>query len=181
MVLCARLVDGVDANPDVPPPADFRRVFDDAFAAAENCYCQDHFELRCGGFFERWRSRIDDYTYACSDRVRRWLLALRGHRNGAQVFLLSSSRADYAEESMRFVLGDDWRSLFDVVVTDARKPGFFRKSRPFFDASGRQLTDDEAENLSATEIYAQGNATQLMASLEKLTGKKNPKVHLETK
>ena len=32
-------------------------------------------------------------------------------------------------KGMRYIVGADWRDLFDVVVVDARKPAFFLNNR----------------------------------------------------
>lgn len=34
---------------------------------------------------------------------------------------------------MKYMIGDDWRTLFDVIVVEARKPKFFiQESRYYF-------------------------------------------------
>ena len=32
-----------------------------------------------------------------------------------------------SDNGMKYMIGDDWRSLFDVIVVQARKPSFFKK------------------------------------------------------
>lgn len=61
---------------------------------------------------------------------------------------------------------DSWRQLFDLVVVDARKPGFFRKNRSFteLDAEGRPVgTTDQPE---WGKVYSGGSRESLMRLLD---------------
>jgi hypothetical protein len=44
---------------------------------------------------------------------------------GVRLFLVTNSRLDYSKVLMSFSFGDDWDSLFDVTIVDAKKPAFF--------------------------------------------------------
>lgn len=37
-----------------------------------------------------------------------------------------------SDNGMKYMIGDDWRSLFDVIVVQARKPSFFKKESRYF-------------------------------------------------
>jgi HAD superfamily 5'-nucleotidase-like hydrolase len=56
---------------------------------------------------------------------------------GKRLFLLTNSGYDYTHQVMRFLLDGalgeypNWRSYFEVVVVDAKKPGFFTRTEPF--------------------------------------------------
>ena len=44
---------------------------------------------------------------------------------------LTNSAFPFVNAGMRFLVGDEWRQLFDVVITSAQKPGFYSGDRPF--------------------------------------------------
>lgn len=58
-------------------------------------------------------------------------------RHGKSLFLLTNSEPSYTEVVMGLLLDGkhsrypSWRDYFDLVVTEARKPGFFVKDEPF--------------------------------------------------
>ena len=51
--------------------------------------------------------------------------------SGKKLFLMTNSSFAFADAGMRFLLGDQWQSLFDVVVTLAQKPAFYRRDSAF--------------------------------------------------
>ena len=50
---------------------------------------------------------------------------------GKRLFLLTNSGYDFVNHGMRFLVGDDWRHLFDVVIVAAEKPAFYTRASPF--------------------------------------------------
>ena len=66
-------------------------------------------------------------------RTEALLVHLRA--TGKKVFLLTNSEWEYTAAMMNTVLGrdedlgEDWLDLFDLVVVEARKPGYFRPSQ----------------------------------------------------
>jgi len=50
---------------------------------------------------------------------------------GKQLFMLSNSPFSFVDSGMKFLVGESWRQLFDVVVTSAQKPAFYRRDTPF--------------------------------------------------
>ena len=56
-----------------------------------------------GGFYPQWKKDTGRYLYPCSDEVKQWLRKLK--QNNKKLFILTSSRVDFAEASMNFVLG----------------------------------------------------------------------------
>lgn len=32
---------------------------------------------------------------------------------------------------MKYIVGDDWKDLFDIVIVSARKPAFYNSCKPF--------------------------------------------------
>ena len=53
-------------------------------------------------------------------------------KGGKKLFLLTNSDFRFVNEGMRFMFDDDnWRDLFDVIITSAKKPTFYSAHRPF--------------------------------------------------
>jgi hypothetical protein len=48
------------------------------------------------------------------------------------LFVLTSSHWEYMELILSTTLGEDWRSLFDLVCADGRKPRFFSERNPAY-------------------------------------------------
>ena len=51
--------------------------------------------------------------------------------SGKSLFLLTNSGFDFVDHGMRFLVGPQWRSLFDVVIVSAQKPAFYTRDSPF--------------------------------------------------
>ncbi|KAK2186752.1 hypothetical protein NP493_190g04027 [Ridgeia piscesae] len=171
MVIAARLVDIQDKEASERSASyDFWK---DILDAANDCYAQHQFAEEKGGFFPAWKKDIGRYLYPISEDVRQWLRTLR--LDNKKVFLMTSSRVDFAEATMSFILGKDWQSYFDLTITNARKPGFFQKNRAFYALDGVVETEAVTE-LQEGATYSQGSITPLMTFLSQITGKKQPKV-----
>ncbi|XP_068128900.1 5'-nucleotidase domain-containing protein 3 isoform X2 [Hyperolius riggenbachi] len=87
---------------------------------------------------------------------------------GKKMFLITNSPSSFVNKGMNFIVGKDWRDLFDVVIVQADKPNFFNdKRRPF-----RKVTDrgillwDKIHQLEKGKTYKQGNLFEFL----KLTG-----------
>ncbi|KAG7221107.1 hypothetical protein INR49_017548 [Caranx melampygus] len=78
------------------------------------------------------------------------------------------------DRGMSYIVGKDWRDLFDVVIVQADKPGFFNDRRKPF----RRVTDkgallwDRIHKLEKGQIYKQGNLYEFL----RLTGWRGSKV-----
>lgn len=74
-------------------------------------------------------------------------------------YLITGSNSDFANFTASYAFGDNWRSLFDVVICYAKKPGFFTGSRPFLKAEDGGLDGEivSVSNLKRGGIYSQGN------------------------
>lgn len=171
MMVCARIVDQLDEkNGGKLDRYDFWK---DVFEAAQDTYLHTQYAKHEGGFFPAWKENTVKYVEQCSDSVKKWLKGLKNE--GKKTFILTSSFNDYAVHSMEHILGNDWREYFDLVLTFARKPGFFKKSNPFIKVvSG--IEKEAVDELKESEIYSQGNHQFLMSELQRLTGKSDPKV-----
>ncbi|XP_065147880.1 5'-nucleotidase domain-containing protein 3 [Paramisgurnus dabryanus] len=95
-------------------------------------------------------------------------------RNGKKMFLITNSPFDFVDRGMNYIVGKDWRDLFDVVIVQADKPSFFNDRRKPF----RRVTDkgvllwDRIHHLEKGQIYKQGNLYEFL----RLTGWRGSKV-----
>ncbi|XP_056455217.1 LOW QUALITY PROTEIN: 5'-nucleotidase domain-containing protein 3 [Gadus chalcogrammus] len=94
--------------------------------------------------------------------------------DGKKMFLITNSPLDFVDRGMNFIVGKDWRDLFDVVIVQADKPGFFNDRRKPF----RRVTEtgvllwDRIHKLEKGQIYKQGNLYEFL----RLTGWRGSKV-----
>ncbi|XP_009872345.1 PREDICTED: 5'-nucleotidase domain-containing protein 1-like, partial [Apaloderma vittatum] len=130
----------------------------------------------CGMYFPEVKSHPDKYLQRCPESVKKWLKQLKSA--GKILLLITSSHSDYCRLLCEYILGSDFEEYFDIMITNALKPGFFSHTpnqRPF-----RTLENDEEQeallSLDKPGWYSQGNAIQLYELLKKMTGKLDPKV-----
>ncbi|NWV56456.1 NT5D1 protein, partial [Daphoenositta chrysoptera] len=171
-LLCARVVDSLDQH-DGQKKYDFWK---DMVAAIQHNYKISAFKEDCGMYFPEVKNHPDKYLQRCPESVKKWLKQLKNA--GKILLLITSSHSDYCRLLCEHVLGNDFEEYFDILITNALKPGFFSHTpnqRPF-----RTLENDEEQeallSLDKPGWYSQGNATQLYDLLKKMTGKLDPKV-----
>ncbi|XP_071798954.1 5'-nucleotidase domain-containing protein 3-like [Asterias amurensis] len=87
----------------------------------------------------------------------------RLHEGGKRLFLITNSRFSFVDEGMKYLIGPDWIDLFDVIVTQARKPLFFHDTtRPFrfiYRKTGMPSWA-RVNKLRKGKIYLEGNMEQ---------------------
>src|SRR5699024_2429968 len=77
--------------------------------------------------------------------------------SGKRLFLLTNSHAAYTREVMRWLLDGQrdaypsWKTYFDVIITAAGKPSFFRGHEPFL-----ELDDDNMVVQENVESFQKG-------------------------
>ncbi|XP_027488444.1 5'-nucleotidase domain-containing protein 1 isoform X2 [Corapipo altera] len=130
----------------------------------------------CGTYFPEVKNHPEKYLQRCPESVKKWLKQLKNA--GKILLLITSSHSDYCRLLCEHVLGNDFEEYFDILITNALKPGFFSHTpnqRPF-----RTLENDEEQeallSLDKPGWYSQGNSIQLFDLLKKMTGKLDPKV-----
>ncbi|CAO3668137.1 unnamed protein product [Rhizopus stolonifer] len=85
-------------------------------------------------------------------------------KNGKKTFLLTNSTLPFISRGMSYLTSSgDWRDLFDCVIVNARKPDFYRSSRPFRNA--HEPNWDIVSTLTPGQVYQGGN----VKDFEKLT------------
>lgn len=93
------------------------------------------------------------------------------HHAGKKLFLATNSEWHYTRAMMHYVFhghlgGLDWRQLFELVIVEAQKPGFFERDAGFHEV----LTDDGNERplqgpLRGGGVYRGGNAEHVQQAL----------------
>ncbi|NXD70901.1 NT5D1 protein, partial [Eolophus roseicapillus] len=171
-LLCARVVDSLDQH-DGQKKYDFWK---DMVAAVQHNYKISAFKEDCGTYFPEVKNHPDKYLQRCPESVKKWLKQLKSA--GKILLLITSSHSDYCRLLCEHIIGNNFEEYFDIVITNALKPGFFSHTpnqRPF-----RTLENDEEQeallSLDKPGWYSQGNAIQLYELLKKMTGKLDPKV-----
>ncbi|XP_023383219.1 5'-nucleotidase domain-containing protein 3 [Pteropus vampyrus] len=115
----------------------------------------------------------DIEKYICyAEQTRAVLAKLADH--GKKMFLITNSPSSFVDKGMKYIVGKDWRDLFDVVIVQAEKPNFFNdKRRPFRKVNEKGvLLWDKIHKLQKGQIYKQGNLYEFL----KLTGWRGSKV-----
>uniref|UniRef100_A0A2K6LS71 5'-nucleotidase domain-containing protein 1 n=1 Tax=Rhinopithecus bieti TaxID=61621 RepID=A0A2K6LS71_RHIBE len=171
-LLCARVVDYLTTN-------NGQKTFDfwkDMVAAIQHNHKMSAFKENCGIYFPKVKIDPGRYLHSCPESVKKWLRQLKNA--GKNPLLITSYHSDYCRLLCEYILGNDFADFFDIVITNALKPGFFShlpSQRPF-----RMLENDEEQealpSLDKPGWCSQGNAVHLYELLKKITGKPEPKV-----
>ncbi|XP_023340841.1 5'-nucleotidase domain-containing protein 3 isoform X2 [Eurytemora carolleeae] len=92
-----------------------------------------------------------------------------------KIFLITNSPFETVDVGMKYMVGEDWRDLFDVIVVQAGKPHFFtNNAQPFreLDLTRNVFLWDKVHELAKGRIYAGGTLNHFQL----LTGWKGGKV-----
>uniref|UniRef100_A0A672T1L9 5'-nucleotidase domain-containing protein 1 n=1 Tax=Sinocyclocheilus grahami TaxID=75366 RepID=A0A672T1L9_SINGR len=152
-------------------------IWKDIVAAIDHNYNTSAFREDTGTYFPSVKCCPGSYLQPCSDAVKSWLRSMKN--SGKILLLITSSHSDYCRLVCEHILGMDFEELFDIIITNALKPGFFSlvpQQRPF-----RTLVNDveDSEGLPSLEKpgwYSQGNWPHLHELLKTMTNKSEPKV-----
>ncbi|KAK3506972.1 hypothetical protein QTP70_033182 [Hemibagrus guttatus] len=130
-----------------------------------------------GWYFPSVKSDPERYLQSCPESVCQWLRNLK--ENGKVLLLITSSHSDYCRLVCEHILGKDFEDLFDVIITNALKPGFFSlipHQRPFRTLVNDVESGTELACLEKRGWFSQGNWPHLHDLLRSLTNKQEPKV-----
>jgi HAD superfamily 5'-nucleotidase-like hydrolase len=128
--LFVRLVDWLDAANArgdaawAQWPACSVRTYEDVTDMVHLSLVYIYTNFRVGAFFEAFRNSPGTYLHK-RPFVRKWIERVRATSPTTRIFLATNSMAEFTDLLCRFVIGDDWTELFDLVVFKARKPLFF--------------------------------------------------------
>ncbi|XP_072411750.1 5'-nucleotidase domain-containing protein 1 isoform X3 [Chiloscyllium punctatum] len=127
-LLCARVVDILDQNRTVKK----YEFWKDVIASIEYNYKASAFKEDSGIYFPSVKKDPGKYLLRCSESVKDWLRKLKNA--GKVLLLITSSHSDYCRLLCEHILGEDFEEIFDIIITNALKPGFFTQmpqQRPF--------------------------------------------------
>ncbi|CAG9759953.1 unnamed protein product [Ceutorhynchus assimilis] len=153
----ARAVDSIDEdNSDIK----LYNIWPDLLEALQNMFTREHFQNEKGKYFSEIKNHPEKYYYKCSGHLINWLTSLKA--SGKKLFLITGSYVDFASHTASHTLGENWRDYFDIVISFAKKPGFFTERRDFIGLDGFQETGPvKLDNLRIGGIYTHGNWTDL--------------------
>ena len=95
-----------------------------------------------------------------SEAVAPWLRSLRSA--GVKTFLVTNADWDHTEALCKRALGEQWRDLFEIVVVESAKPGFFTATKRFR-VLNSAVKGGNRPTLKSGGAYRGGNATELAA------------------
>ncbi|GAA6100100.1 5'-nucleotidase domain-containing protein 1-like, partial [Tachysurus ichikawai] len=130
-----------------------------------------------GWYFPSVKRDPERYLQSCPDSVCQWLRNMKD--SGKVLLLITSSHSDYCRLVCEHILGKDFEDLFDVIITNALKPGFFSlipHQRPFRTLVNDVESGTELSCLDKRGWFSQGNWSHLYDLLKSLTSKQLPKV-----
>lgn len=171
-LIFARLIDTLDEEQGGPLNA--YNVWPNMLDGLIEMFNRDHLKMNRGYFFPSLRENPQKYMHKCTARTITWLQELKRHRI---TFLITGSNVDFVYFSATYSLGEDWKSLFDIVICYAKKPAFFIEKRPFLDIVNNEEGNNiiESKDLKRGGIYSQGNWEGLTEFLKNVSGKQNPR------
>ncbi|RMH15082.1 MAG: HAD family hydrolase [Acidobacteria bacterium] len=91
---------------------------------------------------------------------------------GRKLMLITNSEWFYTDALCRHLFDgvlpglSSWRTIFDLVVVDARKPGFFRRQRPFVALDERGQPREEVALPAWGGLYSGGSREGLMQLID---------------
>ncbi|XP_076177226.1 5' nucleotidase A [Ptiloglossa arizonensis] len=170
-LIFARLIDTLDEEQGGPLNA--YDVWPDILDGLIKMYDKESFKLEKGHFFPSLKKDPAKYIHKCSIKTISWIRNLKKQRT---TFLITGSNIDFADFISTFALGDDWKSLFDIIICYAKKPGFFTDERPFLQITNYEESDIvESENLKQGGIYSRGNWKGLLKFLRYVSKRSDPR------
>ncbi|XP_072499194.1 5'-nucleotidase domain-containing protein 1 isoform X1 [Notamacropus eugenii] len=171
-LLCARIVDFLSRKSNLET-FDFWK---DILASIHHNYKLTAFKENSGMYFPEVKSDPGKYLLICPESVKKWLYQLKSA--GKVLFIMTNSHSDYCRLLCEYVIGNEFTDVFDIVISNALKPGFFShqpNKRPFRTLEN-DVEQDDLPSLDKPGWYSQGNSDHLYELLKKMTGKEQPKV-----
>ncbi len=159
--LFAELVELAERRPSLGLP-DFTRLFEDVRGAIDWVHAEGPLKDRVLADTGRFLRRDRELGLALER------LALGGRR----LILLTNSGWRYARGLCSYLFDgllpglDSWRQLFDLVIVNSRKPGFFRRERPFVALDDDGAARGETDQPEWGGVYGGGSLDGLMRLLD---------------
>ncbi|XP_015924811.2 5'-nucleotidase domain-containing protein 1 [Parasteatoda tepidariorum] len=170
--ICAKLVDFLDQNHG--RCLSEYNFWDQYIEGILYLYERENFKENKGNYFPELKTHPELYFRPCSENVKNWLSNLRQNK---VTILLTSANYDAAQFAAEYCLGKDWKKYFHIIITFARKPGFFWRDKPFCIVSNEdEIEGVKPEDMKSGLIYTQGNFKKLLEVCVKLSKSENPRV-----
>lgn len=153
----SEVVELTKADPPAVSLDSYARLFRDTRKAIDSVHADHTLKGHILADLPRYLPRDDEL-----------ILALKRLSLGGRKLLLITNSEWYYTNALCSHMFDDalpgdatWRDIFDLVVVEAKKPGFFRKNRPFveLDEDGNEV--GEAEQPRWGGVYAGGSRERL--------------------
>ncbi|KAL3289719.1 hypothetical protein HHI36_023119 [Cryptolaemus montrouzieri] len=169
----ARLVDSIDEeNSEISPS--YSACFKEIHKCFADMFTIEHFRLDKGEYYAKIKAEPNKYYYKCTEALIQWLKMLK--KKNKLIFLITGSYIDFASLTASNTLGPKWKDYFDIIITYAKKPGFFTQNRDFIGLDDTKMTGPISyDKLQLGGIYCQGNWADLQKFLSKYSTKSNPK------
>ena len=176
--LIAHIIDLIDRGDLCQDPIDVDKKY--SFFLVHFSQGFDHLfnDFNRGNYFQSIRDNPEKYIYQRAD-VRQWLEKLKAKNQ--RLFLATNSRLDYTDLLSTYAFGEDWRSLFDLIIVDCKKPSFFSSpenpnKRSFHRSNeNNQLLPVTIEEIKTDFqkhfIYTQGNSADLHQLMGEISDK----------
>ena len=122
-------------------------------------------------FHTETRSNPQQYLHRDPELIP-FLLRLR--QEGKKMFVITNSPFDTVDAGMSYMVGQNWRDLFEVIIVQAGKPHFFSNNgKPFreLDMERKLGRWDKVTRLEKGKIYVGGTIDQFQ-SLTGWTGRR---------
>ncbi|HEY6558289.1 MAG TPA: HAD-IG family 5'-nucleotidase [Polyangiaceae bacterium] len=151
----------VDALEKRAEPIDYERLFADVRASIDEAHAD-------GTVYRYVTADLSRYVER-DPELARTLHKLRS--SGKKLFLLTNSPWSYTDQMMNYLLGNampeypSWQHYFDVVITSAMKPLWFKEGRPLMERDG-EVRKAVRGPLERGRIYEGGN----LLEFERLVG-----------
>ncbi|KAG8554377.1 hypothetical protein GDO81_003776 [Engystomops pustulosus] len=112
-------------------------------------------DVHIKGFMYKWIMEDLEKYIVRGDETSSVLHRLATH--GRKLFLITNSPFSFVDKGMKYMVGQDWRDFFDVVIVQADKPHFFNDCiKPFRKVDGNgDLKWDRITKLAKGEVYKQ--------------------------
>ncbi len=155
--LYAELIEIAKTHPEAGLPT-AEQIFDDLRSAVDWVH-------RDGALKKSVLSELDRYLRPDPELA---LALQRLALNGRRLFVLTNSDWEYVQAVCSFLFDDllpgldSWRSLFDLVLTKAGKPDYFRHSHPFNMVEPPQKPGSQAGAPAWGGVYEKGSLEALM-------------------
>lgn len=94
-------------------------------------------------------SNLSTYTVNRDETIVEWLRTLKKQ---TKVILITGAEFEIAQVTAPLCLGPGFRELFDIIIYNAKKPGFFTLNRRFY-----SLDDKEVQDITLPGEYKYGN------------------------